>query len=199
MTEGRVALGALALLAIWLFIGLPLFYHPLEGREFLGLGPEAWTAVGTLLLVGVTTFVGGVGLYQINEARAEAARNRTITACDRYDTDPILDRCCLALVKARKDGLLEGKPQDYRIEIFTILNYLEGIAIGVEQGLYVEEIAKSYMEPILKAYVELYVLTGLSERADPRKGKDQFGSYGKLVEMCNKWGSNYKMPSGDRA
>lgn len=166
-------------------------YHPIETTGFLGLGPEAWIAVGTLLLVVVTTFVGSVGLCQISEARAEASRNRTIAACDRYDTDPILDRCCLALAKGRKDGSLETNPEDYRIEMFTILNYLEGIAIGVEGGLYVDAIAKSYMEPIFKGYVDLYVVSGLSKRADPKK--DEVGSYVKLVETCNRWGSNYNI------
>lgn len=192
MAEGKFVLGGLALLAVWLFFGLPLLYHPIEAAEFLGLGAEGWIAVATLLLVVVTTFVGGVGLYQISEARAEAARGRTIAACDRYDVDPVLDRCCLALAKGRKDGSLEEHPEDYRIEMFTVLNYLEGIAIGVEQGLYVDVIAKSYMEPIFKGYVDLYVVSGLSKRADPKK--DEVGSYVQLLKICNKWGSGYEVP-----
>jgi hypothetical protein len=40
VAEGKFVLGGLALLAVWLFFGLPLLYHPIEAAEFLGLGAE---------------------------------------------------------------------------------------------------------------------------------------------------------------
>jgi hypothetical protein len=78
LSEGKFALGGLALFAAGLFIGLPLLYHPPQADEFLGLGPHGWIAVGTFVLAIVTLFLGLVGLQQIRAARDDAKSNRTL-------------------------------------------------------------------------------------------------------------------------
>jgi Domain of unknown function (DUF4760) len=148
LSEGKFALGGLVVFAAWIFVGLPLMYHPPEANEFLGLGPHGWIAVGTLILAAVTLFLGLVGLQQIRAAREEARSNRTLTVVDRYDFDPILDGCLKRLRAAR-----EANTPPIRGDVVTLLNYLESIAIGINKGIYDEDLAAEHMKYIV---VETY-------------------------------------------
>lgn len=177
MSEGKFALGGLALLALWLFVGLPLFYHPIEGNEFLGLGAHGWTAVGTLILAAVTILVVVVGLQQISVAREDARNNRTLTVVDRYDFDPILDACLKGLRAAR-----EAKSAPVRGDVITVLNYLESIAIGIEQGVYDEKLAKEHMEYIVVKTYERYLGPGAAKIADLNPV-----NYIPLTRLYTKW------------
>jgi hypothetical protein len=121
--------------------------------------------------------------------RDEAAKNRTILACERYDTDPVLDRCCQALARAKDSGDLTLNPQTYRVEIFTVLNYLESIAVGVDGKFYVEHIVKSYMEPIFRGYIKQYIDSGLAKRADTLDDAKEEDYYESVVALCKRWKS----------
>jgi hypothetical protein len=163
-------------------------------QTFWGLNNTDWTAImaiATALLVAATFFVGGVAWYQISAAREESAKNRTIMACEKYDTDPILDRCCQVLKECKDNGTVETNPQACRLEMFSVLNYLEGIAIGVEDGFYVNEIARAYMHPIFKTYIKEYIDSGLADRADPSLVQD---SYDRLVAVSKKWDTEMTKP-----
>jgi hypothetical protein len=180
-------LGGLAVFALWLFVGLPLLVHPPETEYLFGLSAHGWIAFWTFALTVVTGVLAWVAWYQIGAAREEAEKNRTILACERYDTDSILDRCCQKLAAARDTGDLVASPKSYRVEIFTILNYLESIAIGVEGGFYVKDIVKSYMEPIFRGYVEEYIESGLVKKADILDDAKPEDYYEKVVALCKSW------------
>src|SRR5438045_17812 len=102
---------------------------------FLGLTAAAWVAVGTLALAGATLALVIAGLLQISSIRDEARRTRTLAICDRYDFDPILDRSLRNLKRAKANGSFQANPKDFRLDVSTVLNYLDGVAIGIEQGL----------------------------------------------------------------
>ena len=187
MSEGKFALGSLVLFAAWLFVGLPILVHPPDTEHLFGISAHGWIAVWTFALTVVTGVLAWVAWYQIGAARQEAAKNRTILACERYDTDPILDRCCQALARAKDSGDLTGNPRAYRVEIFTILNYLESIAIGVEGKFYEAAIVKSYMEPIFRGYIEEYIKSGLAQRADVLDDAKPGDYYQSVIALCNTW------------
>jgi len=164
-----------------------------------GLDATDWTAInaiGTLLLVVATVALAFVAGTQLSAARKEAAaargealRSRTIAVCEKYENDPVLDRCCQVLSKAQKSGALYSKPHEYRLEMFAVLNYLEGIVMGFEDGTYSEQVARPYMNEIFTAYVREYVVSGLASRADPG---DTTKPYEKLVTICRKWGHDFE-------
>lgn len=158
-------------------MGLPLMYHPPEANEFLGLGPHGWIAVGTLILAAVTLFLGLVGLQQIAAAREEARSNRTLTVVDRYDFDPILDGCLKRLRAAR-----EAKTPPIRGDVVTLLNYLESIAIGINKGIYDEDLAAEHMKYIVVETYKRY----LGPNAPPIVEVDP-SNYIPLEGLYTKW------------
>jgi hypothetical protein len=139
-------------------------------------------AIGTLVLAFTTAVLVAVGLAQIVSAREEAKRGRTLTACDRYDTDPVLDASLHKLAKADRDGLLETNPGEFRTDIASVLNYLDSLAVGIVQGLYIEEIIRDHNESIIKRHVSQYLALGRSRIF----GIDE-ANYQKLTALCERW------------
>jgi hypothetical protein len=153
-----------------------------HASTFLGLTAEGWTALSTFVLAALTCILVGVGIFQIRSIRAEAQRSRTLEMCDRYDCDPVLDLCLRRLSEARRTGELQKEPEAYRPDIATLLNYLDSLAVGIEQGLYIEELARDHVEPIVKRHVKQYF------------GRDaiqidwlEAANYERLVKLENRW------------
>jgi hypothetical protein len=166
---------------------------PVEHATFIGLSPEAWTAIGTLSLAVATLALIAVGVWQIRSVRDEAKRSRTLMACERYDLDPVLDRSCRRLVQAKDSGDLEKYPRVFRADIWSILNYLESLAIGIERDLYLEPIVKDYMSDILAGYIEEYITGGLAQRAAEGDIVGQVErDYAGIIKLNRKWSANAK-------
>lgn len=139
-------------------------------ETFMALTGTDWTAIGALANVVyslLTLFLVIFAAVQITSARREARINRTLAVCDRYDLDPQLDAFCRNIAKARDSGDLQQNPRAYRLDMCSIMNYLESMAIGVERGLYDREVVRDYMEPILRGYVKEFIASGLLEKSRP--------------------------------
>lgn len=152
---------------------------------FWGLTAAGWAAVaalGTLILALTTVLLVAVGLRQIFSAREEERRSRTLNACDRYDTDPVIHSCLLRLAEARRDGTLDQNGPRFRPEVATVLNYLDSLAVGITQGLYIEEIVRDHNGPIVKRHVSQYLADG---RATIFEVNTE--NYQSLTELCNRW------------
>jgi hypothetical protein len=139
---------------------------------FWGLTAEQWTALATVLMSAATFVLVVVGVYQIISIREEAKRTRTLSACDRYDTDPVIDRSLRNLATARADGSLENTPRLYKSDITTVLNYFDSVAIGIEQGLYIDALARDHIEGILKTHFNQYL--GPSFRKETEINQEHF-------------------------
>jgi hypothetical protein len=135
--------------------------------------------IGLILATGVLAWVAW---YQIGAARDEAKLNRTLAACDRYDLDPVLDACSRRLAEVRNSGDLQNNVKAYRLDIFSVLNYLESIAIGIEQGLYDKKLVREYMEPIFVGCIEEYVTSGVLKPI----GFEPV-DFSKSVAICKEW------------
>lgn len=139
--------------------------------------PPDWgmvSAVGTVL----TALVAG---YQILQLRRDQKGRETLKACERYDSDPVLDRALCALRDARNAGQLKENAKALSLEATTILNYLDGIVIGVKQGFYNEAVVRDHLEPIMRWHVrELIVELGRDMDISP----DDFS---KLLALLDKW------------
>ena len=125
----------------------------LAGR-FWGLTAEGWTAVGTLALAAVTALLVGVGIYQILAIRAENKKSQTLAACGEYDLNPNVYASLQILWAALESGELDREPKKFRPQLNTVLNFLDSIVIGIEQGLYIETLAWDHLELIVKAPCE---------------------------------------------
>lgn len=158
---------------------------PVEHATFLGFTAEGWTALSTFVLAALTCLLVGVGIFQIRSIRAEAQRSRTLDFCDRYDRDPILDLSLRRLWEARRSGELHKDSAAYRPDIATVLNYFDSLAVGIEQGLYIEELARDHIEPLVHTHVNQY----LSEEG-VRELKLEWvhrSNYASLIKLAERW------------
>lgn len=142
-------------------------------ETFLGLSSDGWIAVGTVglflataVLAAVTVFLVLAAREEIREVREEARKNRTLEIIGKYDHDPVLDRSLRRMARARDTGRLESHPRDYRLDIVAVLNYLETLAIGIKQGLYIEALLQDFMEPIIKEHITEVIEKKLLEKID---------------------------------
>jgi hypothetical protein len=121
-----------------------------------GLSVAQWgalTAMGTFGIAAATVLLAAVAGYQISEARRETRTNRTMQIVGRYDECPVMEQTLRNLAGARDKGDLASNVTTYRLDIVSLLNYLETIAMGTKQGLYINELIQDYMEPIIGFHV----------------------------------------------
>ena len=158
----------------------------MQPSTFLGLVAETWIAIGTVGLALATLALFIAALSQTISIRNEARRSRTLAICERYDFDPVLDRCLRNLRRAKASGSFEKDPVRYRIDVSTVLNYLDGIAIGIEQELYIEDLARDHLEPIVRDHVNEYLDPVMAKKLDfdPR-------GFMRLIRLARAWDDEY--------
>ncbi len=72
-----------------------------------------------------------------------------MVACQRYDFDPVIEAATARIWEASNKGI-DYKTNVERRDIVVLLNYLDGLAIGIDQGLYVEQIVKDHLASIFE-------------------------------------------------
>ena len=153
--------------------------------SFLGLSADdaAWVqAIAAIFAVIYAIKTIEQSKVQVGAALDDAKKWKTIEACERYDTDAVLDQALRNLRKAILSGGLKKYPKKYKPDMVTVLNYLDGIAIGVSQGVLVEEIVKDQIRSIFVTHFEEFMDSGLAEKAGIKKT-----NYMHLCELVEKW------------
>ena len=135
----------------------------------------ATTTIVTLLLLLMAR--GQIRLVQYENRKAA-----TLAACTHYDLSENMYAATTDLWKARQNGQLERDPKKFKPQISLVLNHLDAIAIGINQGIYIENLAWDHLHAIVANHVKNYVDTGLCERADLLKE-----NYRTLIDLRNKW------------
>jgi len=115
-------------------------------------------------------------------------RDRTLEAVRRYETDPQLREAIRSNYEKTNQGtdytLLD---ESDRFNIITILNYFDGIACGIEQGLLSEPLIKDYLQFVLDKNVRA-LLRGQSgpdwEAGTPLVEPD---NYTVLLDLHERW------------
>jgi hypothetical protein len=144
-------------------------------------------AFWTMLVFVATAFLALIAWLQIWSVREENRKTLTLQACGQYDTNEIIFRCHKALIdakgsKAQDDAALLEKAVSLRIEILTVLNFLDAIAIGINQKIYAEKLARAHIKPIMRKHVAELIDSGVLEILDcPREG------FAALIAIDNKW------------
>jgi hypothetical protein len=153
-----------------------------DANEFWGLTAHGWTAAGTVALALATAFLATIALYQIRELRLENRKTQTLVACGNYDQNQVIFSCAQQIWQARDDGELQENPEKYCMEMITLLNFLDAIAIGIEQDLYIEDLARKHLKSIVQRQTEQLIDSGILEKAGIRK--DAFQS---LLRLRDRW------------
>ena len=128
------------------------------------LTAEGWTAIGTLLLAAVTAALVAVGIYQILAVRAENKKAQTLAACSNWEQNPNIYDAQQKLWAASESGELERDPKKFRPQLNVVLNFLDAIAIGIEQGLYIENLAWDHLDAMVRRVVKRYIDSGIIEK-----------------------------------
>lgn len=165
--DSKIACAVLVALPVWLFVVLPLFYLPKQADMFLGFDNTAWTAFGAIagwVYCGLTAGLLAFAIYQVRAVKEEAKITRTLAACDRYDTDPILDRATNRIANALDDEILAKAPEYFSLDIEILFNYFESIAIGVSRDLYDKDIVSEQLKSIIVEHVEDLIESGICSR-----------------------------------
>ena len=144
------------------------------------------TAVGSLATIG-TAIIAWVQLdkvgEQIRQASDQDRRSHTLDACQRYEKDVLLKRAMRNLFRATHNGTdytrLTG---EHVFDALTILNYLDGIAMGIEQNVYIETMAKDYLDSTVAKAVKALIR---GESGEGWKAEKAFISAEDFVPLCN--------------
>jgi hypothetical protein len=135
--------------------------------SFIDLHDPEWIIALALPLIGLILAVQlGALTRQIKKAREVLAlsreaqlRHETLEAVRRYETDPQLR----ASIKHLYDKSIHGT--DYsllensdRFHVVTLLNFFDGIACGIQQGLLIEPLVKDYLHAVLDKNVRALLL-----------------------------------------
>lgn len=149
-----------------------------------------------LLVLAVATAASAAGLNRqlrrtvqaLGAATETRRRDRTLEAVRRYETDPQLREA----IRSNYEKTLQGS--DYslldesdRFHIITILNYFDGIACGIEQGLLIEPLVKDYLQFVLDKNVcaLLRGQSGPTWAAGPPMVDSQ--NYSVLLALHDRW------------
>lgn len=143
---------------------------------------EQWLALGTWALVAATTFLFFAAWRQIKEIRNENRKAATLAVLGQYDLNPNLYEALKTLWEARESGDLQKTPRKFRPQIVLLLNHLDAIAIGIEQGVYIESLAWDHLEFIVPPIVERYIDSNLIKQFD--QSRDHWM---RLCDLRDRW------------
>ncbi len=120
-------------------------------------------------------------IEQSREADVRTAQERriwaTVAIVERYDTDPVVEGYCERIWEASEGGKNYSSEKLNKRDVIGLLNFFSGIAIGIDQGLYVEEIVKDHLHLSIRKAVENFLHTGICER----------NGYESLLKLYDKW------------
>jgi hypothetical protein len=142
--------------------------------------------IATAALAAITFLLVAVGTWQALAIRKESRLERTLVACNRYEADVVVERCVRRLRSARTNERFAADPKAYQHDVIMVLNYLDTIAIGVQQRLYDENLAYDHTSTIVQFYFETYLSPEMAKQVGivPRE-------YDRLCRMAQRW-SNVK-------
>lgn len=150
-----------------------------------GLTSDIWLVLIGGLNACITIFLILVGWRQLVQLRRENRKWHTVEYVNRYDNDPILHECLKRLGEARRNQTLIDMNGSLKTEAATVLNYIDGLGVGIEQGLYVEPIARDHLRPIVIHTVKTYLQ---DERVAKGLGVDR-EHYKAAIRLMESWSS----------
>jgi hypothetical protein len=132
-----------------------------------------------------------IAWFQIGALRRDQRGWETLKACERYENDPVLHSVLKKLGAVRDSGELAANPRLFRIEATILLNYLDGIAIGEEQGFYNGTIVQDHLEPIVRDHAKEFLDPVMS--AHMKLDAEGFPTLCRLIRRWDdKAGTKYK-------
>jgi hypothetical protein len=73
------------------------------------------------------------------------------------------------------------------LDLCNVLNYLEGIGIGINEGLYDKDIVRAYLGTIIVGTVEEYITSGIAARAERDGVRSDPDEFARITELAKEW------------
>lgn len=193
----RVSIGVATASSIFVVVATLLFANQLVDREVLKF---LAVAVGTATAVTSAVYVGD----GIRQNLALQKTNRTLAFISEW-VDPKFLACNEAARKIRQE--IESQPHDLQIEtlkrmlredavledrIVAILNYLESVALAVEEESVDEEIIREYFIVIFRRFCQVYGVW-IAERRNQRGSE----IYSSLTRVSERWNQEFPRRNGN--
>jgi hypothetical protein len=165
----------------------------------IGTAIAALAAVASALISAILT---GIAYFQLrdirkqielaakqNKSSADQERRRnTLIAIQRFENDPLLKQAMKNLWVATDNGKdYTQLDEEHRFDVITILNYFEGIACGILQEVYIEEMARDYLHgPVGKA-VKAFIIGESGDGWKSDKGVFPPAHFESLMKVYATW------------
>jgi len=143
---------------------------------------DSWVAIWTFGLLIATGILARIAYVQIGAARIENRQTQTLLACNNYDLNQVLFECQTKIGDAKRRNCLANEAGRLSLEIKTILNFLDSIAIGIDQKLYVDDLAYSHMHRIVDGQVKELLIPEILQKIDC-----SLMDFSHLVNLNKRW------------
>jgi hypothetical protein len=142
---------------------------------------EAVNAVASCATALFTLALVVVAYTQIRALREENRKWETVKACNLYDTDPVLHACAghiRSLSRGQDYSFTNMAPAYHQVR--TLLNYCDSLAVGVSQGVYIEQIIQDNLRLVIEQLVDKFTTDDFSPELN-------FEGLAHLIQMRNRW------------
>ncbi|MBV8848125.1 MAG: hypothetical protein JOZ16_00915 [Methylobacteriaceae bacterium] len=129
---------------------------------------------------------GMIAFLAYRRTRAENRRWKTLEICSQFELNAQVAKANSAIYQGFRNGT-PGRPECEALasDAILLLNYLDGIAIGVVQGLYIEQLAKDHLCAIVHNRVQ-----NLLESTFRQDARLDAQTWCFLVTMTDRWRRN---------
>jgi len=97
---------------------------------------------------------------QADQLKIQGEREKkwhTVAACERYSSDPILHDVTKSIWKKSNNGSDYTGYTDLDHDIIQTLDYLDSLAVGIEQDIYDEVIIKDNLKEVVYKAVKVFI------------------------------------------
>jgi hypothetical protein len=152
--------------------------------------PTTWvTAIGTAVAAVAAVGASIIAWVQLDKLREQIRqsseqdrRRNTLEACQRFERDDLLKEAMKNVWEASDGGTDYTKlTAACSFDVLTLLNYFDGIAIGIIERVYIDEMARDYLEDSLNKAVKALIL---GESGDGWKASKPFFPEKEFASLC---------------
>jgi len=153
------------------------------------------TAIGTAMsaIASIVLFIVAIvqlrGLrYQIEQAANQESRRNTLEVIQRAESDAVIQQARARLWVASNNGTDYTKLTDAdQFDAITLLNYLEGLAVGIFQNVYVEGMARDYLQEVVRKAVKALIKGESGDGWKATTGLFQCSDFSMLCQLYDRW------------
>ena len=156
------------------------------------------SAISTAITALFTLALAWIAIYQLGHLRKQIAdsieaerRRHTLETCGRFENNALLREAMEHLWKKSKHGSdYTTLDESDEFHVLTILNYLSGVACGIEQGVIIEVLAKDYLEHSIIKSVKAFIKGESGQGWKSEKSIISAAGFESLVRVQEAWSSN---------